>query len=121
MKKRVLIVAVLLLLAVTVFMFAALPWGNMGWTGANAQYSESCKSTFQGRSVTGEFVLYSDSALTNKVLTLKSGTRTKMLICDETFAQTQLTYLKVTFAGKILYSSPVGIEIVGRGLRDSQS
>lgn len=120
MKKRVLVVATIVLLAVTVFMFAALPVGNMTWTGVNAQYTDACASSFQGRSVTGEFVLYSDSALTQRVVVLKSGTRTKLLICNDTFTQTQIKYLKLTFAGKIMYSSPAGIEIVPRSFRDSQ-
>jgi hypothetical protein len=120
MRKRLVLFLAVALIATSVFVFVGLPVNNLGWSSVSAQYDDVCKSSYQAR-YGGPVALYSDSALTNLVTTLSSGVATKLLVCDDTFAQTGgLKYLKVQFVGKIYYTA-AGVGLVPRYFKDSQN
>jgi hypothetical protein len=121
MNKRIAVVLVLALVTATVFMFAGLP--SMGFTTTNAAYAEGgCSDgvTFQLRAVSN-LPLYSDSALTNLVVTLQSGVATKVLVCNESFPDLAATgVLKVTIFGKAFYVDSGAGSLAPRFFTDAQ-
>ena len=121
MRQRLVLLLTLALLVAAVFAFVGLPIGNLGVTSVNADYVAECAAKFQAR-YPAPPALYADSALTQFVGTLSKGVASKLLICDDTFTaqNSPLKYLKVTLSGKIYYTSPAGVGIVPRNLRDSE-